>query len=214
METIDLKKALKPLYSAKAAPGFLDVPALSRISIEGEGAPDGEAFADAMQALYATAYGIKFSAKKTGKADWPVMPLEGLWWCDRMAEFSMENKGNWKWLVFIVQPDIVDGAMVEDARGKAGRKRESPAIGRLKFERFEEGRVAQYLHVGPYDAEGPGIAALHDFIRRNGCELIGLHHEIYLGDPRKAAPEKLKTIIRQPCRFSTREATAMGERRA
>jgi hypothetical protein len=212
METIDLKKTLKPLYSAKAAPSFLDVPALARISIEGEGAPDGEAFADAMQALYATSYGIKFGAKKAGKADWPVMPLEGLWWCDHMAEFSMEKKEDWKWQVFIVQPGIVDGAMVEEAREKAERKRKSPALARLKFERFEEGRVAQYLHVGPYDAEGPGIAALHDFIRRNGCELIGLHHEIYLGDPRKAAPEKLKTIIRQPCRIFTREAT--GDRRA
>src|SRR3954452_14599359 len=127
-----------------------------------------------------------------------VMPLEGQWWTPDMATFSTDDRSQWNWTLMILVPEQVTAEVVEAARGAAARKHPEDPLDRVRLERFAEGRCAQVLHVGPYSAEGATVAALHAFIAANGCALSGRHHEIYLGDPRRAAPEKLRTILRQP----------------
>ncbi|WP_324278274.1 GyrI-like domain-containing protein [Blastococcus brunescens] len=115
-----------------------------------------------------------------------------------MATFSTDDKSDWDWTLMILLPEQATTELVEEARTRTAEKKGLEAIGRVRFERFAEGPAAQVLHVGPYSAEGPTVAALHAFIAEQGCLLSGRHHEIYLGDPRRAAPEKLRTIVRQP----------------
>jgi len=124
------------------------------------------------------------------------MPLEGLWWADDMTTFSTEAKSDWKWTMMIMQPPVVTADMVTAAIN-AGKKKGLSAISRLRFESFEEGRCAQILHIGPFSAEGPTVARVHEYIDDHGGRR-GKHHEIYLSDIRKADPAKWKTIIRQP----------------
>jgi hypothetical protein len=128
------------------------------------------------------------------------MPLEGLWWVADMSTFTVEDKSAWSWTAMIAQPDSVTQAMVDEAVAQATRKKALPAAPSLRLERFKEGRAAQVMHIGPYAAEGPTIQRLHAFIAEHGCERAGRHHEIYLSDPRRADPAKLKTVIRQPVR--------------
>jgi hypothetical protein len=129
------------------------------------------------------------------------MPLEGLWWTPDMSEFSLEDKDRWLWTMIIAQPPEVTTAIFEQARTQAQRKKSSPALARLRLEEFHEGLAAQIMHLGPYAAEGPTIARLHAFIHEQGYAFDGRqqkHHEIYLSDPGRTAPEKIKTVIRQP----------------
>ena len=129
------------------------------------------------------------------------MPLEGLWWTDDMAQFSTENKGIWKWTAMIMQPEYVTKDLVTKAFEQVEKKKNPPALSKMRFESFHEGLSAQIMHIGPYSAEGPTIKKLHSFIKEKGYEFDGLvqkHHEIYLSDPRRTAPEKMKTVIRQP----------------
>lgn len=126
--------------------------------------------------------------------------MEGLWWASEMSAFSSGDKSAWDWTMVIMQPDEVTADVLADAKARATAKVPATALGRLRLERFAEGLAAQVLHVGPCSAEGPTIASLHAFIAEQGRELADKHHEIYLGDPRCSAPEKLKTIIRQPMR--------------
>jgi hypothetical protein len=198
--TIDLRRELSALYSAGREPAFVDVPELPFLMIDGHGDPNtAPAYADAVQALYSLAYTIRFALKRRPEAvDARVMPLEGLWWTPDMATFSTEDKSQWDWRMMILVPEQVTTKVVEDARHATSRKRAPASLDHVRIERFAEGRCAQVLHVGPYSAEGPTIAGLHAFIAANGCALSGKHHEVYLGDPRRAAPEKLRTILRQP----------------
>lgn len=200
METLDLRKSLRALYSPpKGKPVFVDVPGMRFLMIDGQGDPNtAQAYAEAVQALYALSYGLKFKAKKELGIDWPVMPLEGLWWALDMAEFIVGNKESWLWTMMIAQPDTVTPELLGDVRCLVARKRALASLGGVRLETFEEGHCAQVMHLGPYVDEGPVIAALHQFIRDNGRTLRGKHHEIYLGDPRCSKPEALKTIIRQP----------------
>ncbi len=152
-----------------------------------------------MQALFSVAYTARFALKRApGGLDYGVMPLEGLWWAKDMSAFTTGDKSSWDWTMMIMQPAQVTSEVFEDARATAARKKQLPAIERLRLEQFTEGRSAQVLHVGPYAAEGPVIQGLHEFIADHGCEPVGKHHEIYLNDPSRTAPEKLRTIIRQP----------------
>jgi hypothetical protein len=203
MEKIDLRKTLKHLYKPSAkAPETVDVPEMNFLMIDGEGDPNtSETFQDAVGALYAVSYTLKFTFKQGDPpVDWTVMPLEGLWSADDVADFSIDDKSNWKWTLTIVQPEPVTPEAVASAIQQAQKKKDNPALAQVRFEPFREGLSAQIMHIGPYPDEGPTIEKLHEFIRENGHELRGKHHEIYLGDPRRAAPEKLKTIIRQPMR--------------
>jgi hypothetical protein len=198
--TVDLRRELPELYTASGTPALVDVPELSCLMIDGHGDPDtAPEYAAAVEALYSVAYTIRFALKRGPDAvEAPVMPLEGLWWARDMAVFTTGDKSGWDWTMLIVQSDHVTPQVVAEARDAASRKKSLPAIGRVRLERFAEGRAAQVLHRGPYSAEGPTIEGLHRFIAEQGLELSGKHHEIYLGDPRRAAPEKLRTIIRQP----------------
>ena len=200
MTTVDLKRELAEVYSAAATPALVRVPGLRFLMIDGHGDPNTSPdYAAAVEALYTVAYTIRFALKRGPAAvDAPVMPLEGLWWTPDMATFSVEDKASWDWTMMIALPPQATPDVVADARAAAHRKKSLEAIGRVREERFAEGLAAQVLHRGPYRDEGPTIAHLHRFIEEQGCRLTGKHHEIYLGDPRRAAPEKLRTIIRQP----------------
>ncbi|MRS05373.1 hypothetical protein EG832_19495 [bacterium] len=199
METIDYKKTLKYLYQPSAKEvGEVIVPSMNFLMVDGAGDPNtSQDYQLAIEALYSTAFAIKFMVKKGPSAqDYSVMPLEGLWWTDDMAAFTVEDKSNWQWTMMIMQPPIVTGDMVS-AASEASRKKGISAISRLRFEAFEEGRCAQVLHIGPFSAEGPTVARVHEYIDTHGGRR-GKHHEIYLSDIRKADPAKWKTIIRQP----------------
>jgi hypothetical protein len=198
--TIDLRRDLRALYSATRTPAFVDVPDLPFLMVDGHGDPNtAPAYTGAVQAIYSIAYTIRFALKRRpDPVDAPVMPLEGLWWTPDMSTFSTEDKSAWDWTMMITVPELVTAEVVEDARAAAARKRPGALLDAVRLERFAEGCCAQVLHIGPYSAEGPTVAALHAFIAENGYALAGKHHEIYLGDPRRSAPDTLRTIVRQP----------------
>ncbi len=202
MKKIDLKKDLKHLYRPSAREvSVVDVPPMNFLMIDGAGDPNtSPEYQQAIEALYSLSYTLKFRIKKSAGPDYVVMPLEGLWWTDDPSQFSMDDKGIWQWTAMIVQPDFVTAGMVAEALEEVREKKGLAGLDRARFEAYDEGLSAQIMHIGPYDAEGPTMARLHRFIQDNGGELHGKHHEIYLSDPRRAAPEKLKTVLRQPFR--------------
>ncbi len=204
MPTIELRKQFKHLYQPSSKKfSIVDVPPLSFLMIDGVGNPNtSQDFKDALEALYGLSYTLKFGVKlgKYGKQayDYPVMALEGLWWMDDMREFSPDRKDDWKWTAMIMQPDIVTPDLVELARADLIAKKHPAAATKIRFESFHEGLSAQIMYFGRFADEGPTIQRLHDFIVESGHQVHGKHHEIYLSDPRRTAPEKLKTVIRQP----------------
>ncbi len=207
METLDLKREWKALYTARRTPALVDVPARHALVVDGEGAPASEAFAQAIGALYGVAYTLKFTLKRAGIADYPVLALETLW--DFGAGGGAPRPGEpWTWTAFIDVPDVVTAPLVREAARTAAAKRPSPALERVRLRTIREGRAAQVMHVGPYDAEAATIAQLVAFIAAEGCVIPGRHHEVYLSDPRRAAPERLKTIIRYPVKRASRTAAA------
>jgi hypothetical protein len=174
------------------------LPSQKIIAIDGQGNPNTSIdFKNAVEALYPVAYKIKFAYKKLGK-DYAVMPLEGLWWMDDMKDFTVENKDLWKWKIFIVQPAFVTKEMFDSVIEEVKSKKDLVSLHKVTFEILEEGLCAQILYVGAYKDEGKTIENLHAFIKNKGYTLVKKHHEIYLSDMRKTAPEKLKTILRQP----------------
>jgi hypothetical protein len=201
MQKIDFKKRLKQLYSAPAeAPVLVEVPPLDFMMIDGAGDPNtSEEFQRAVEALFATSYALKFLIKKGPLAiDYGVLPLEGVWWAEDMSAFAAGAKQSWKWTLMIMQPEYVTEELFEQAREQVRTKKGIPAVDHLRLETVHEGLSAQVLHVGPFAEEGPTIDRLHRFIEDNGYRRRDKHREIYLSDLRRAAPEKLKTIIRQP----------------
>ncbi len=197
-------RELKPLYSPSAkAPAIVDVPEIAFLMLDGRGDPNSsEQYEAALQALYGVAYTLKFTLKKAQpERDFKVAPLEGLWWTDGdppSLDELQTDRDAWNWTMMIAVPDAVTAAEVAAAADAAARRRPLPAAGLLRLERFVEGQAAQLMHIGPYAEEAPTIARLHDFVADQGYELRGRHHEIYLGDPRRTAPERLKTVIRHP----------------
>lgn len=203
LEKRDLKHELKALYAPGKQPALVEVPPLAFLMVDGAGDPNtSAAYREALDALYSVAYTLKFSLKRGPEGlDFTVMPLEGLWWSDDMAEFTEGRKAEWKWTAMIAMPEFVTPELVARAAAEAAAKKELPALPLLRLETYDEGLAAQLLYTGPYADEGPTIARLHEFIHALGFGFDGRvqkHHEIYLGDPRRTAPEKLKTIIRQP----------------
>jgi hypothetical protein len=202
MSKLDLKKEFKHLYNPSTKEfSLVDVPPMHFLMIDGSGDPNtAQSFKDAMEALYAVAYTIKFAVKKSGGEDFTVMPVEGLWWADDMDHFSMDAKDIWKWTVMIAQPDQVTEDIVKAAIAETDRKKNPAALPLLRFETFHEGLSAQFMHIGPYADEAPTIAHMHSWIIEQGYNYhgAGKHHEIYLSDPRRVAPEKMRTVVRQP----------------
>lgn len=200
MTKIDFKKELKPLYQASAKQVVeVEVPPFNYLMVDGVGDPNtAPAYAQAVEALFSVAYTAKFMLKKSvPSVDYAVMPLEGLWWMDDMAQFSTADKSHWQWTMMIMQPHLVSRATMDAAMDAVQKKKALPGLEHLRFAPFAEGRCAQVLHIGPFSEEGPTIARLHQFIDAR-AKRTGKHHEIYLSDIRKAAPQKWKTILRQP----------------
>jgi len=201
MSKVDFKKELKNLYRPSAKQfEVVDVSPMNFLMIDGHGDPNtAQAYQEAVEALYAVAYKIKFMSKNEQGKDYVVPPMEGLWWAGDMAVFTTGDKSAWDWTMMIMQPEWVTREMFEAAL-KQVEKKNLPALSKLRMETYHEGLAVQILHIGSYDDEAPTIARMHVFAAENGYDLAGKHHEIYLGDPRKVAPEKLKTVLRQPVR--------------
>ncbi|HSA48681.1 MAG TPA: GyrI-like domain-containing protein [Yinghuangia sp.] len=197
----DVKRELKTCYSPKNTDWeVVDVPELRYLAIDGHGDPNtSAAYRHAVEALYATAYTLKFASKRDLGKDYVVGPLEGLWWADDMGDFLARRKDNWQWKLLIHVPDWITADMIDSAEQAALTKKELPAIADIRTETLHEGTSAQVLHIGSYDDETPILARLHDdYLPASNLRETGPHHEIYLSDPRRTAPAKLKTILRQP----------------
>ncbi|HWU13933.1 MAG TPA: GyrI-like domain-containing protein [Caulobacter sp.] len=201
MEKLDLKKSRKSLFTAPVGRYVtIDAPPVSYLMVDGHGDPNtAPAYRLAVESLYATAYTIKFACKADGR-DFVVPPLEGLWSAADPESFAARRKAEWDWTMMVMVPDDVTEDIFRAARARAHAKL-GALPDSLRFERLEEGLCLQALHVGAYDDEGPLLALLHGQIMPSlGYAFAGRHHEIYLSDPRKTAPAKLRTVIRQPVR--------------
>jgi len=200
VEKVDLKKELDSYRARRGEFRVLDVPPLRYLMCDGHGDPNASPdFAAAIEALYPLAYQAKFLSKRELGRDYVVMPLEGLWWADDMDAFVSRDKQRWSWTLMVLAPDWVDADMVAAARAAVVAKGAPPRLDEVRLETLEEGRCVQTLHVGSFDDEGPVLARMHDeFIPGQGLAMAGRHHEIYLSDLRRTAPERLRTILRQP----------------
>ncbi len=206
MTKLDLRKQYKHLYlpSPKKIE-LVQVPLLKFVMIDGaieKGMEPGNSpgFEEAMQAIYSAAYTLKFMSKlrKENPIDYTVMAVEGLWWVED-GLFELSHKDNWVYTLMMMHPDHITPAMLAEALEQIRKKRgDSPALSRLRLEEFEEGLCVQAMHIGPYADEPATKEKMDLFARENGYRMHGKHHEIYMGDPRRTAPEKLKTVLRQP----------------
>ena len=198
---IDFKKTLDAYSARHNVFRTVVVPPLSYLMIDGSGDPNtAPEYAQALAALYPVAYALKFASKKQLERDYVVMPLEALWWAEDMASFTTaRNKARWRWTAMIMVPDWIDRQMFEEAIATTRAKRDVAAVSRIRFEILDEGLCVQTLHIGSYDDEAGVLAVMHDeAISKAGLTMTGRHHEIYLGDPRRVEPAKLRTILRQP----------------
>jgi hypothetical protein len=197
---VDLKREL-PCYTARRdTPEIVDVPELRYLMIDGHGDPNTPVYEAAVAALYPLAYAVKAASRSELGRDHVVMPLEGLWWADDMDAFTAaRDKSRWDWTLMIMVPDWITAGMVEAAVARV-RARSAPArLDDVRLEALAEGRCVQALHVGPYDAEAELLRRMHDeFIPQHRLVPTGRHHEVYLSDPRRADPARLRTILRQP----------------
>ncbi|MCQ1993840.1 GyrI-like domain-containing protein [Arthrobacter sp. zg-Y1171] len=203
MEKFDLKRSYPELYS----PGgrdftLVDVPIMHYLAVDGHGDPNtSPEYTRALERLYPVAYSLKFASKDELEADFTVGPLEGLWRAEDPEAFSRRDKGSWDWTMLIAQPEWITPEMVDAAVASVAAKKEVPGLDQVRLLTLTEGLAAQILYIGPYDDEGPVLARLHgSWMPERGLTFNGDHHEVYLSDPRRAAPEKLRTVLRQPVR--------------
>ncbi|GAA3595370.1 GyrI-like domain-containing protein [Klugiella xanthotipulae] len=200
---VDLKKHYGELFSAgKKDFAVVEVPPLSYLMVDGAGDPNTEpSYTAAVEALYSVSFTAKFASKKQLGRDYTVSPLEGLWWADNPEAFTARDKSSWKWTMMVLQPEWVTAALISDAIETVRAKKNPTSLDLLRFETYHEGTSVQILHVGSYDDEAPTLARLHnEYLPDHGLTFNGKHHEIYLGDPRKTEPARLKTLLRQPVR--------------
>jgi hypothetical protein len=205
IKKLDLKKQYKQLYAPSAKQvALVEVPEFNFVMMDGviqadETPENSQDYQNALGALYGASYTLKFLSKlrKRNPIDYTVMALEGLWWTDS-GEFDFTKKERWKYTAMMMQPEHITMTMFQEALEQLAKKRPNPALAGLRFERFREGLCVQIMHVGPYAEEPATIAKMHAFVQENGYRLRGKHHEIYLGDPRRAKPEKRKTVLRHP----------------
>ncbi|KPL00220.1 MAG: hypothetical protein AMK75_05700 [Planctomycetes bacterium SM23_65] len=201
---LDLYKEHKAEYVTPKAPVLVEVAPATYLTIEGQGPPGTEAFQAKVGALYSVAFTIKMTRKFAGKGDYKVCNLEGLWWVagKKGTRFVKAPPETWRWKLMIRVPEFITEHDLEDAKQALLAKKKPPQFTEVELESLEEGCCVQVLHVGPYADEGPTITAMHDFAKENGLSFDGLHHEIYLSDPRRVPPERLRTILRHPVRAS------------
>lgn len=197
----DLKKEIRSYTAPKGRFEIVTVPAFQFLMIDGQGDPNtAPAYESALATLYPVAYKLKFLSKRELDRDYVVMPLEALWWSEDMDAFtSARDKSRWNWTLMILVPDWLTSEHVTTARAAVEPKCDQATLDVLRLEPLDEGLAVQTLHVGPYDDEAPVLATMHDdYIPAQGLRMTGRHHEIYLNDPRRVAPGKLRTILRQP----------------
>jgi hypothetical protein len=200
MQTYDIKRERKDLYAPKRGDlELVDVPDMNFLMIDGHGDPNTSAsYREAVEALYTASYALRAAAKAKLARVHAVAPLEGLWSADDLEVFRTRDKRAWDWTMMIAQPDWITRELTDTVLA-AEHKKQLPALGLIRFERYAEGRSVQILHVGSYDDEGPTLERLHvAFLPANGLVPSGRHHEIYLSDARRTDPARLKTILRQP----------------
>lgn len=205
MKKLDLRKELRHLYNPSAKMvDVVNVPKFTFLMLNGkirtgETIEKSQEFQNAIQALYGASYTLKFTSKlrKKNPIDYPVMALEGLWWT-ASGEFDFSKKEDWRWTMMILQPKHITEQMLQDALKRLRERRDNPSLSKLRLEVFHEGLSMQIMHVGPYSEEPRTIERMKSFAQENGYNLRGKHHEIYLGDPRRAKPEKLRTVLRHP----------------
>ena len=205
MSKLDLTKTDKIYYKAKTTPEIVFIEKANYISLTGKGDPSGKDFSEKIQALYTTAYIIKFMLKEVNN-DFVVPKLEALWGFDneKYASVSMDEapqkipRSEWNYRIMIRMPDFVTQEQTEEAIAIATNKKQNALAKTIEFFEMEEGKVIQILHIGPFETEPQTLKKIQEFSTENNLLQNGLHHEIYLSDFRKTAPEKLKTILREP----------------
>jgi len=203
MSKIDFKKEFKSMYAPPKKFVIVDVPAMQFLMVDGHGDPNVTSeYQQAVEVLYAVAYKLKFASKQQLQKDYVVPPLEGLWWAEDMRFFSTaRNKSLWDWTMMIMTPDWITAKMFSEALEQVREGKNPAALDKVRLERYHERISVQIMHIGSYDDEGPTLMKMHnEFIPQNGYVENGKHHEIYLSDPRRIAPESLKTVLRQPIR--------------
>ena len=201
MVKYDFKKEKKDLYyPSDKQVSVVDVQRMNFLMVDGKGDPNAsQEYKNAMEALFPVSFKAKFLSKKENNQDYVVMPLEGLWWVEDMKEFSIEDKGSWKWTAMIMQPEFINKGLIEKAMEEVETKKNPESLSKVNFNKFSERLSAQIMHLGPYGAaEVPTVEKLHDFIEKSGYKIRDKHHEIYISDVRRTKPERLKTVIRQP----------------
>lgn len=198
---VDFKKEYDEYRARHREFRIVDVRPLQYLMVDGHGDPNtAEEYADALSALYPMAYKVKFASKQELGRDYVVTPLEALWWASDMDAFaSARDKSQWDWTVMIMVPDWVTETMFDAAAAQVAQKQRPASLDKVRLESLHEGRCVQTLHLGPYDDEGEVLATMHrEIIPSAGLALAGKHHEIYLSDPRRVEPARLRTILRQP----------------
>ena len=198
-DKIDLRKELKHLYRpSPKKPVIVEVPAFNFLMVDGQGDPNTSIeFKEAIETLFPFSYNLKFAVKKRTGVDYSVMPLEGRWWGTpkELTQFTAEDKAKWKWTLMMVQPEYITQVLVDEFFEVLVKKNLS-SLSKVRFETFDEGWVIQMMHIGPFDDEWKTVEIMDSFVKEQGYKKIGKHHEIYLSDFRRTAPEKLKTVLR------------------
>lgn len=197
-EKLDLYKLHKEDYATPKKPVLMEIKPATYLSIDGQGEPGGAAFIDKIGALYGAAFTIKMTRKFAGQGDYGICKLEAQWWSPKSPDFSALPKTQWCWKLLIRTPDFIKPADLIPAVAKLIKKGKTAAVKEVQVESLDEGQCVQMLHIGPYDREGERIALMQSFAQKQDLTFHGRHHEIYLSDPRRVAPEKLRTILRMP----------------
>lgn len=206
MDKVDLRKEFRELYAPSSRDfSVVDVPRLPFLMVDGEGDPNtADAHRRAVEALYSVSYAVKSACRRELGRDHVVAPLEGLWWAEDPAVFTRRAKDEWRWTMMIMQPGWIGPDLVEQAIAATAARKELLALPLLRFADRDEGTAVQILHVGSYDDEAPTLRRLHqEYLPAHGLEFNGPHHEVYLSDPRRAQPSRLRTVLRQPVRPRT-----------
>jgi hypothetical protein len=197
-EKLDLYKLNKTEYAGRRKPGLVEIKAATYLAIAGQGEPGGKQFTASIGALYGAAFTIKMTRKFGGQQDYAVCKLEGRWWCDSVPEFSKAPPKQWQWKLMIRTPEFVTQAELDKAIALLLKRGKEPEVKQVRLETIEEGQCVQMLHVGPYDKECETLTLMREFAAKKGLSFHGRHHEVYLSDPRRVPPERLKTILRHP----------------
>jgi hypothetical protein len=200
MLTLDLRRDLRHLYKPSTrAPVIVEVPPFRFLTVDGVGGVGESDFQDAIGALFSLGYPVRFGAKRQLAVEYPVMPLEGLYWNAAGGfDISRPSVEEVAWKLMMMVPDVIPDDFVEMTRAEVARKKEVARLGDVCIEPYTEGTSVQIMYVGPYDQETPTIERMLEFAAEKGYRVSGAHHEIYIGDPTRAAPEKLKTVLRYP----------------